>query len=78
MRVGAVAVGLGYGAVMGTFNGLVRHARVSRDHDVSSRDPVTPVDTRTTSIRHGKASQSTPRDDFGRVSFFQSRFIVAL
>jgi len=26
MRVGAVAVGLGYGAVMGTFTGLVRHA----------------------------------------------------
>ena len=25
MRVGAVAVGLGYGAVMGTFTGLVRH-----------------------------------------------------
>ena len=29
MRVGAVAVGLGYGAVMGTFTGLVRHAHGS-------------------------------------------------
>ena len=29
MRVGAVAVGLGYGAVMGTFTGLVRHALAS-------------------------------------------------
>lgn len=35
MRVGAVAVGLGYGAVMGMFSGLVR----SRSTVSSASDP---------------------------------------
>ena len=35
MRVGAVAVGLGYGAVMGMFSGLVR----SRSPASSAHDP---------------------------------------